>query len=186
MSLLSTIRESLFLNQEVYVRESRPFRYFPPSVRGYVEMHYMHTSPMHGLYTTSELQCFMLSLLPFQPAEATSFQMSNTNEMQFGCLTYNEIVGRCNEQHWKTLDIDTPDVLVPDNFKNELQRTDTGVITTDLKRRTSVYVYPDPGYMYDCEGKLTFANKAYKVRPRSERPLNSHKDEALTDSAWFP
>lgn len=186
MSLLTTIRESLFMNQQAYVRESRTFSYFPPSVKGYVELYYMHVSPLHGLYSTPELQTFMLDLIHLPATEMTPFGITRTDEMEFGCLSYDEVVGYSCEQHWKTLDIVADDVLVPEDFNDTFHRTDTGVITHDLSRRITIFLYPDHGYMYDQEGRLTFNNRARNIRPLSERTPASRKEDELVDSVWIP
>ena len=149
-------------------------------------MYYIHVSPADGLYSISELQSFMFDLVPLQATETSSFRMISANEMEFGRLAYDEVVGYSHEQHWKSIEIVSDDVLIPEDFEQTVQMMDTGVVTSELQRRTTVYVYPDLGYMYDTEGKLTFINRAKNIRPLAERTLSSRREDELVDSIWIP
>lgn len=164
MSLLATIRKSLYDNVLVHVSESQTYNYFPPSIKGYVEIRYLHVCPIGGLYDEEELQKFMEGLLPFQPTECKVFRRNERNEVEFGALVFDEIVGASHEQCWRTIDIDVPDVKLPGNFTTEFYRTDTGIQVYELKRRTNVFCYPDHDYMFDNDGKHTLALKACRIK----------------------
>lgn len=167
MSLLATIRESLASNESVYVSESQTYNYFPPSVKGYVEIRYIHVCPIDGLYDDCALQEFMDGLLTIKPSECRTFHRNNRDEMEFGALMFDEIVGLSHEQCWKTIDIVELDVGLPENFATEYYKVDTGVVSSELKRRINIFCYPDHGYMFDSEGRHTLSLKACCVQPPS-------------------
>lgn len=103
--------------------------------------------PKKPLFNVDELNAFMKSLVPIEPDFLSDFSQDKYR-MQFGCLCFDEKVGREYDMMQKAIIIEDEGLKQMPDFKR-YETVKSGGACRELMRRISVSVYPCGEIMHD-------------------------------------
>lgn len=138
MTKLAVVRSALAAHPSAVIVAERIVNYLPDCDRAWGATADFFVAPKTGLYTAAALQAFMLSLIPgLEPTSTLDFTESG-NSLEFGRLTFDEVIGRVSCRREITLS-DRDLFSTPEFADGKLVIAKT----SDIARRTWVNLFPD-------------------------------------------